>query len=55
MLEQQKEEFEVKLESLKIAHEINKLPMISEEEVLQLINKVKGYIVDRNIPECKSS
>ncbi|MBU3811604.1 MAG: recombinase family protein [Candidatus Niameybacter stercoravium] len=53
VLEQQKEEFEVKLESLKVAHEINKLPMVSEEEVLQLINKVKQYVVDRNIPECK--
>ena len=53
VLEGQKEEFEVKLKSLKVAHEVSKLPLVSEEEVLQLINKVKGYVVDRNIPECK--
>lgn len=53
MLEGQKEEFEIKLESLKVAHEVSKLPLVSEDEVLQLINKVKGYVVDRNIPECK--
>lgn len=50
---QRKEEFQVKLESLKVAHEVGKVPLVSEEEVLQLINKVKGYVVDRNIPECK--
>lgn len=52
-LEQQKGAFEVKLESLKIAHEINKLPMISEEEVFKTIHKVKQHVEDRDIPECK--
>ncbi len=27
--------------------------MVSEEGALELINKVKEYVVNRNIPECK--
>lgn len=52
-LEQEREELQVKLAKLRDIDSNDDIRSITEEETMELIKKVKGYVLTRNIPQCK--